>query len=243
MHIKLIIEYDGTNFHGWQLQPDEPTIQGALEQALATILREPVRLRAAGRTDAGVHARGQVVAFRTAHAPELHLLCRSINALAGPDIAVLSAEAVPDDFDPRRDARARRYGYYIVNRPAPSPLWRYRAWHITFPLDVAAMDEAAQILVGEHDFSSFQDSDCDAKSPIRRMLESRVRQDGDLVVYGVETTAFLRHMVRAIVGTLAAVGRGELSVAAFREIFAARDRRRAGKTAPAHGLYLEAVRY
>jgi len=243
MLVKLTLEYDGTNFCGWQLQPSEPTIQGTLERALTTVLRETVRLRAAGRTDAGVHARGQVAVFRATRTPELGSLSRSVNALAGPDISVVGAELVPEGFDPRRSARSRLYAYYMLNRRAPSPLWRKRAWHVSYPLDVGAMGEAAALLIGEHDFSSFRDANCDATNPVRRGIRSDVSRDGDVIVYNIETTAFLRHMVRTIVGTLVAVGSGSLSVERFHEILLARDRTRAGVTAPAHGLYLMAVRY
>jgi tRNA pseudouridine38-40 synthase len=243
MLVKLTVEYDGTNFCGWQLQPNEPTIQGTLERALTTVLREPVRLRAAGRTDAGVHARGQVVVFHAARMPELGSLSKSVNALAGPDISVVGAELVPESFDPRRSARSRLYAYYLLNRRAPSPLWQNRAWHVCYPLDAGAMGEAAALLIGEHDFSSFRDAHCDATNPVRRGIRSDVRSDGDVIVYNIETSAFLRHMVRTIVGTLVAVGSGALSVERFHEILLARDRTQAGVTAPAHGLYLMAVRY
>lgn len=243
MLIKLTLEYDGTNFCGWQLQPNGLTVQGTLEQALATVLRAPVRVTAAGRTDAGVHARGQVAVFRAPAPLDLEPLCRSINALAGPDISAVTAEVVADDFDPRRSARSRLYAYYLLNRPAPSPLWRNRAWHVPYPLDVGAMGEAATLLGGDLDFSSFRDAGCDAKTPVRRAIRSEVTRDGDIIVYNIEATAFLRHMVRIIVGTLVAVGSGAISAGQFREILLARDRTKAGVTAPPHGLYLMEVRY
>jgi len=241
--VKLTLEYDGTSFNGWQFQPDRPTIQGTVEGALATVLREEVRLHAAGRTDAGVHARGQVAAFDAHELPPLHALCPGINALAGPDIAAIDAEIVPGDFCPRRSARSRCYAYRIMNRRAASPLWKRQAWHIVQALDVDAMNAAAALLVGEHDFSSFRDAACDAKHPVRRVLRSEIVRDGDLLVYSVEATAFLRHMVRTIVGTLVIVGSRRLSVEGFRDLLLAHDRTRAGRTAPARGLCLEAVRY
>jgi tRNA pseudouridine38-40 synthase len=241
--VKLTLEYDGTSFNGWQIQPDRPTIQGAVESALTTVLREDVRVHAAGRTDAGVHARGQVAAFDAREIPPLHSLCPSINALAGPDIAALEAEVVPESFCPRRSARSRYYAYRIVNRRAASPLWKRQAWHIVHELDVEAMNAAAALLVGEHDFSSFRDADCDARHPVRRVMRSEIVRDGDLLVYSVEATAFLRHMVRTIMGSLVVVGSGRLSVDGFRELLLAHDRTRAGRTAPARGLCLEAVRY
>lgn len=243
MLVKLILEYDGTNFCGWQIQPNGPTVQEAIERALATVLGERVRVLAAGRTDAGVHARGQVAAFRTSRAVDLTSLVRSLNALAGPDIAVVAAEEAPDGFDPRRDARARAYAYYVLNRSTPSPFWRHRAWHIGHILEVEAMHAAAAVLVGAHDFASFRGPDCDAPHAVRRVFHSQVTRRGDLVVYEIEATGFLRHMVRNIMGTLVKVGLGGLSVDGFYGILRARDRTRAGMTAPSHGLYLVTVRY
>ena len=243
MVVKLILEYDGTRFCGWQLQPNAPSVQGALERAVAVALREPVRILAAGRTDAGVHARGQVAVFRTTQRPDLAVLRRSLNALAGPDIAVVAADAVDDGFDPRRDARSRVYAYYILNRSAPSPLWRQRAWHVPYGLDLEPMRTAAALLQGEQDFSSFRGADCSARDAVRRTMASRLTRDGDMVSYEIEASGFLRHMVRNIVGTLVEVGRGALDVARFAEILAARDRRQAGPMAPAWGLYLVRVCY
>jgi tRNA pseudouridine38-40 synthase len=243
MVVKLTLEYDGSSFSGWQLQPNAPSVQGALEQAVAIVLRETVRIVAAGRTDAGVHARGQVAAFRTAGSPDLAALRRSLNALTGPDIAVVAADAVSDTFDPRRDARSRTYAYCILNRSAPSPFWRHRAWHIPYPLDVDAMRAASGALLGEHDFSSFRGAGCTARHAIRRTMTSTLGRHGDVMRYEIEATGFVRHMVRNIVGTLVEVGRGALDVAAFRELIAARDRRRAGPMAPACGLYLIRVCY
>jgi tRNA pseudouridine38-40 synthase len=243
MRVKLTLEYDGSQFHGWQLQPNLPTLQGTLEGALATILREPVRVLAAGRTDAGVHARGQVAAFDTTRTIDSKALQRSLNVLAGPAIAVLAVEMVPDEFDPRRDACARVYAYTILNRVAPSPLLQRQAWHVPWPLDGEAMRAAAALLEGEHDFSAFRDADCDAVHAVRRVHRSAVSRDGDLLIFEIEATAFLRHMVRIIVGTLVRVGSGALTVDDYRDIFVGRDRTRAGETAPAQGLCLVAVRY
>ncbi len=243
MVVKLTLEYDGTRFCGWQLQPNAPSVQGALERAVGIVLREPVRIVAAGRTDAGVHARGQVAAFRTARRPDLAALRRSLNALAGPDIAVVAADAAAEGFDPRRDARSRTYTYCILNRSAPSPFWRQRAWHVPFALDVDAMRAAAEILLGEHDFSSFRAADCTARHAVRRTFASALGRHGDVVRYEIEATGFVRHMVRNIVGTLVEVGRGALDVARFEALLAACDRRQAGPMAPACGLYLVRVRY
>ncbi len=243
MRIGMVLDYDGTDYHGWQVQPDRPTVQGVLEEALATILGERVRLDAAGRTDAGVHARGQVAAFSTLRAVDCPRLQRGLNALCGPGIVAQRVGPVAADFDPRRDARSRRYEYRIRNAPWPSPFTRRHAWHLHYPLDVMAMQQAAAALVGQHDFSSFQAADCDAENPVRRVFESRCEITGPDVVYRIGATAFLRHMVRNVVGTLVEVGRGERTLDDFMRLLNARDRTLAGVTAPPHGLCLVNVEY
>lgn len=243
MRVCMVLEYDGTDYHGWQVQPGRPTIQASLERALETVLGEAVRVAAAGRTDAGVHARGQVAAFTTGRSPDLGSLERSLNALCGPEIAVRELREVAERFDPRRDARSRTYEYRIRNRPVASPFSRRYAWHVREPLDLASMSRAAAILVGEHDFSSFQAADCDAESPVRSVERSELERGGEEVVYRISANAFLRHMVRNVVGTLAEVGRGVRTAEDFESLLEARDRRLAGPTAPAHGLCLVSVEY
>ncbi len=245
MQLRLTVEYEGTAYRGWQLQRDGPTVQAVLEQALSTALRERVRVRGAGRTDAGVHACGQIAAVRVREVPaDLERLQKSLNALTPDDVAVRDITVVDDAFDPRRHARSRVYEYRIWNVAAPSPFWRRHAWHVPSQLDVAAMDEAARVLEGEHDFASFRAADAEpVRSTVRRVLESSLRVDGRLLVYRVEATAFLKHMVRNVIGTLVEVGRGERVAGTFRELLAVRDRTRAGATAPAHGLVLVNVRY
>jgi tRNA pseudouridine38-40 synthase len=243
MRIGMVLEYDGADYHGWQVQPERATVQGALEGALATILGERVRVEAAGRTDAGVHARGQVAAFSTERAVDCARLQRGVNALCGPGIVAREMGPVAEDFDPRRDARGRRYEYRIRNAPWPCPFtWRH-AWHVHRPLDTSAMERAAASLVGEHDFSSFRAADCDAENPVRRVFESTWEAAGDDIVYRVAATAFLRHMVRNVVGTLVEVGTGERALDDFLALLPARDRTRAGATAPPHGLCLVRVEY
>jgi tRNA pseudouridine38-40 synthase len=243
VRIGMVLEYDGTDYHGWQIQPDRPTVQGVLEGALATILGEHVRLDAAGRTDAGVHARGQVAAFSTERPVDCTRLQRGLNALCGPGIVAQRVEPVGDDFDPRRDARSRFYEYRIRNTPWPSPFTRRHSWHVHRPLDCSAMEQAAVALVGEHDFSSFQAADCDAENPTRRVFESSWTTVGDDLVYRIAATAFLRHMVRNVVGTLVEVGSKERTVEDFLGLLATRDRTRAGPTAPPHGLCLVKIEY
>ena len=245
MQLRLTVEYEGTAYQGWQVQPGGPTVQEVLERALATALREPVRVRGAGRTDAGVHACGQVAAVRVRHVPpDLERLRRSLNALTPDDVAVRDIAVVDDAFDPRRHARSRVYEYRIWNAPVPSPFWRRHAWHVPLPLDVAAMEEAVAALAGEHDFAAFRGADAGPqRSTVRRVLETAVRADGPLLVYRIEATGFLKHMVRNIVGTMVEVGRGERPPSSMRDILESRDRTRAGPTAPPHGLLLVAVRY
>lgn len=242
MHYRLVVEYDGTALHGWQIQPGARTVQGELEDAVARVFGAPCRVTAAGRTDAGVHAAGQVVSFHAERALPPEVVCRALNAHTARDLSVCAVDVVDDAFDPRRHARSRRYVYRIWNRRVPSPFWRHYAWHIKPPLDLERMAHAAALLVGEHDFSSFRAAGCDAKHPVRRVLRSAVDADGALVRYEIEATAFLRHMVRNIIGTLVEVGLARRD-ADLRPLLAARDRGQAAATAPATGLCLVEVRY
>jgi tRNA pseudouridine38-40 synthase len=243
LHLKLTLEYDGTNYHGWQLQQNAVTLQGTLEAVLGRLLNEPVRVRVAGRTDAGVHALGQVASFKSEKVADLYRLQRSLNALLPHDFVVTRLEAVSGTFNPRRDARSRTYRYRIWNHPWSSAIWARYSWHVPFPLDRGDMDRAAGLLVGDHDFSSFQGADSAEHNPHRTVLRSTVRHADDFLVCEVEARSFLRHMVRNIVGTLVDVGRGALSVENFACILAARDRARAGLNAPPQGLFLVEVKY
>jgi tRNA pseudouridine38-40 synthase len=246
VQLRLTVEYEGTAYRGWQIQPGGPTVQDILERALATALREPVRVRGAGRTDAGVHACGQVAAVRVSRPPaDLELLRRSVNALTPDDIAVRDVAVVDDAFDPRRHARSRVYEYRIWNAPVPSPFWRRWAWHLPLPLDVAAMDDAARVLEGEHDVAAFRAADAEpVRSTVRRVLGSGFTEaTPPMLVYRIEATAFLKHMVRNIAGTLVEIGRGERPAGSMGALVGTRDRTQAGPTAPPHGLTLVAVRY
>ncbi|MCW5892671.1 MAG: tRNA pseudouridine(38-40) synthase TruA [bacterium] len=246
MQLRLLVEYEGTRYLGWQLQPDGPTVQGVLEQALHTALRERVRVRGAGRTDAGVHAWGQVAAAAiTTAPPDLRRLSRSLNALTPDDVAIREVTLVDDAFDPRRDASSRVYEYRIWRESAPSVFWRRWCWHYPRPLDVAAMAAAAAELVGEHDFATFCGADPAApvQSTVRRVLACRFVDEGPILLLRIEATAFLKHMVRNVVGTLVEIGLGERPATAMPALLAARDRTRAGQTCPPEGLVLAAVRY
>jgi tRNA pseudouridine38-40 synthase len=243
MNIKLTVEYDGTNYLGWQMQPNGPTIQSVLEQAVSTFLGVPTRVTGSGRTDAGVHALGQVVNFSCDQEPDLHRLRRGLNALTPEDISIKDVEIVAESFDARRDGRSRTYEYRILSRPSPSPFYLNYAWHLHDSLDVRWMRKAICCLEGEHDFSSFRASGCDAPHPTRTVYRTSLDQVGELLVFTIEATAFLRHMARNIVGTLVEVGRGLREPQSFAELLEARDRTKAGPTAPPHGLFLMEVKY
>jgi tRNA pseudouridine38-40 synthase len=243
VNIKLTVEYDGTNYHGWQVQHSGETIQLVLEKAISTFVGQPTRITGAGRTDAGVHALGQVANFFCPKEFDQHRIRRAFNALTPADITIKEVEIVPDSFDARRDGRSRVYEYRILNRPAPSPFYLTTALHVHDPLDLEVMRRAVRCLEGEHDFSSFQAAGCDAAHAVRKVYRTSLEQPGELLVYTIEATAFLRHMVRNIVGTLIEVGRGLRSPQSFAELLEARDRTKAGPTAPAHGLFLVEVKY
>lgn len=243
--IRLDLEYDGTEYHGWQVQPNAPTIQQALEDALARILGERVRVVGAGRTDAGVHALGQVGHFRTETPREDQAILRGMNSLLPQDIVVKAVRETPPDFHARRSALLKRYVYWILNDPARSAFHHRFVWHVKGDLDRHKMQRAARCLVGEHDFASFQASGGDpGRHTIRhlRLLEIREFRDG-MIRVAAEGNSFLRGMVRILVGTLVDVGKGRIPEGDVPVILTARDRRRAGRTAPGKGLFLNWVRY
>jgi len=243
---RLVVEYDGTDFHGWQLQADGRSVQGALEEAINRVTAESRRVMGAGRTDAGVHARGQCAHFdsetRLAEA-DLH---RAINAVLPSDVALREFEQVSPSFHARSDALSKTYIYRILNRRAPSPMRRGRTWHLRAPLDVAAMQEAARLLVGDHDFVAFRGArgGSDPEERTRRTLDRLdLAAEADEVRLTAEGRSFLRYMVRNLVGTLVEVGQGQRAAAEVETILASGERSRAGPTAPARGLCLECVRY
>jgi tRNA pseudouridine38-40 synthase len=241
--IKLTLEYEGTNYSGWQLQARHETIQGRIEAALKTIFKEPVRVHGAGRTDTGVHARGQVAAIELPRAFEPTDLKRALNALLPDDIVILDAAAAPTDFDPRRHARSRVYQYRILNRIQPSVFERPYAWHVRDKLSLRRMNEAARIFVGEHDFAAFRKTGSEEKSTVRRVMSSRWRREDDHLIYRIEANSFLRHQVRTMVGAMVECGRGRLGAETLAAILESGDRARAPAAAPPHGLYLAEVRY
>jgi tRNA pseudouridine38-40 synthase len=244
---KLTIEYDGTPFVGWQRQANGLSVQQALEEAIFRFTRQEVTVFAAGRTDTGVHALGQVVHIDLADEWAAEKVAEAANGtlkFAGHPVAVLNAELVPDSFDARFSARSRRYRYRIVNRWANLTIDLDRAWHVKKPLDQAAMHEAAQLLVGHHDFTTFRSQHCQAKSPMKTLNVLDVERAGDQeIVITAQSRSFLHNQVRSMVGTLKLVGEGKWRSQNIAEALAARDRTACGPVAPACGLYLVEVGY
>jgi tRNA pseudouridine38-40 synthase len=243
MLMRITIEYDGTAYSGWQLQSGQDSIQARIEDALKRIFSEPIRVYGAGRTDAGVHARGQVAAFRLLRPCAPADLMRALNALLPPDIAVNAASHSEDSFDPRRQARSRSYEYRVLNQQSRSALEFRYSWLVRDALDMGAMNEAAAIFLGEHDFASMRSLGSDEKTTVRRVLTSEWLRDGKLLTYHVEATAFLRHMARTMVALMVDVGRGASSPHRIAQLLNSRNRALAPAPAPACGLYLVAVRY
>ena len=242
-NLKLIIEYDGTHYQGWQSQKNGLTIQDVLEKALSQILNQKIRLNGSGRTDSGVHALGQVANFKTESALDTNALLKGANSLLPADILIKRIEGAPEGFHARFSATSRIYEYRIWNASQPSVFFRRYSWWVQTPLDVEVMHQAALYLIGWRDFSSFQGADHEKVSPEREVREVGFRQEGPEVIFFIQANAFLRHMVRTIMGTLVEVGKGKMSHHEFVEIVEARDRTKAGKTAPAQGLFLKEVCY
>ena len=241
---RLLIEYDGRPFHGFQAQADLPSVQGSLEQAVKAFCGEDLRVGAAGRTDTGVHATGQVVHVDLAKAWPTETVRNALNFHLMPDpVSVLSAEVAEGDWHSRFSATERRYRYRILNRMAPPALDQGRVWHVKKPLDAGAMHEAAQVLVGYHDFTTFRDLACQAKSPMKTLDVAAVRREDQEVILEFASRSFLHRQVRSMTGTLAEVGVGRWSRADVAAALEARDRKACGPVAPAQGLYLTHVGY
>ncbi len=241
--VALIVEYDGTNYHGSQLQAGLPTIQGVIEEALSKLTGERTRVALASRTDAGVHARGQVVSFRTNSALPLKAFVYGLNFQLPEDIAAREAFRVDDNFNARRHALNREYCYYILNRPTRSPLQRGFAYLFTGKLNILAMQQACQALLGKQDFASFVTCAETGKSTVRNVLRAEIRQEGDLIILDMVANSFLPHQVRNTVGALIRIGTGKMTVAEFYNMVQARKPGRAGPTAPACGLCLMQINY
>jgi len=240
---KLILEYEGTAYHGWQVQPGLPTIQGVLQAALTRIAGVPVEVTGAGRTDAGVHALGQVASFAADLRLEPLTLRKALNANLPRDIVVCRVEEASPDFDARRSARSKMYRYTILRRDYPSAWLARHSLYVPYPLDAGAMADAARVLIGTHDFSAFRAGTCAAATPVRTVVDASWRVAGDLLRFEITANAFLQYMVRIILGTLLEVGRGKCAPSDVATILASRKRQLAGKTAPPHGLCLVEVHY
>jgi len=255
---KILIEYDGAPFSGWQYQDNSPSVQRTIMTAIELFSGEKVMVQGAGRTDAGVHALGQVASCTLDRAIEPGVLARALNARLPPDVRAVSAEEVAPDFHARFRATAKTYRYRIYNADVITPFERHYAWHVFGPLDVEAMDTAARVLEGRHDFAAFQTNSGTTRTTERRVARSRVTRTnlehtgvavsvpgggGHLIVYEITGDGFLRHMVRAMAGTLVEIGRGRWPIEQMREVLDSRDRGRAGPTAPACGLFLVGVEY
>ena len=243
MRIALGVEYDGTNYSGFQRIPHAISVQETLEKALSEIANHPIAIVCAGRTDAGVHAHEQVIHMNTDAIRDPKAWTLGVNQKLPPDIRILWAKPVSEDFHARFSARARQYHYKILNREMGSALLHKRMLHHRYPLDEKLMHETAQVLVGQHDFTSFRASGCQAKHPIRTIEWIKITREKDVVLIDIQANAFLHHMVRNIVGSLLLIGRGRESPDFIEKALLAKDRRQAGPTAPAHGLYFHKVSY
>lgn len=242
-NIKLITEYDGTNYQGWQRQKNVPTIQGNIEDAISYMMKEKIRVIAAGRTDSGVHALNQVVNFNTHSNIPPEAFVMGINSLLPPDIVVKEACGVPLDFHARYSCKSKTYDYYILNRKVPSAVYRNYSWFIPEILQLGPMKRCLELIVGRHNFSSFKAAGGSIKDSIREIYNASLKKGGDFVCISIEANGFLRHMARNIVGTLVDVGRAKKSPAEFVAILDSQDRTLAGLTAPPQGLFLREVKY
>jgi len=243
VRVKATIEYLGTAYAGWQAQPDQPTVQVAIENALHVVTGERIRVEGAGRTDAGVHAMGQVAAFDVPDDVDLYRLRASLNGLTAADISVVSLERARDDFDPRRDAVRRTYRYTIVSGRPPSALLGDRSWHVFPELDLDLLNRLATMVVGSHDFNAFRAADCESQSSVREVFASRWEREDGIYTYEVSANAFLKQMVRVLVGSMVDVALARMTEREFEALLGGADRTAAGKTAPAKGLTLVSVEY
>lgn len=242
-NVKIILEYDGTEYHGWQIQPESQTIQGLLTEILSRLDHRPVTVHGASRTDAGVHACGQVASFFLHREMAERDLLRALNANLPPDVRVRHLEYVPEDFHARTHALAKTYHYRMYCGPIVSPfLYRY-VYHLVVPVEIEPMERAAQVLLGEHDFSAFSTRERPGRSPIRRVSAVRLWRSDDILTFEITANGFLRYMVRTLVGTLCEIGRGKRPVEDMAYLLQVRDRRLAGPTLPAKGLTLIRVDY
>ncbi|BBB33338.1 tRNA pseudouridine38-40 synthase [Thermotomaculum hydrothermale] len=243
-NIKLILQYDGTNYSGWQIQPDVKTVQGVVKQAVETLVDHEVKLIGASRTDAGVHAFGQVAAFKTKKSHSLYVIKKGLNSILPEDIRVIKVEEVDTSFHPRFNAKGKTYKYRFFIGDVVPPFERFYCYQIRGKVDIEKMIEAAEFFKGEKDFSSFRDSMCTAKNPVKKIKVSKFNLlNNGFLEYIITGDSFLHHMVRNIAGTLLWIGKGKISIDSLPEIFEKKDRKFAGPTLDAKGLFLEKVYY
>ena len=244
MNLKLTLEYDGSAFSGWQVQPDATTVQGELQRAFSTILNRPIQITGSGRTDAGVHALGQVANVKVPPSTDIAKLQKGVNSIVRHPVAILDCRRVDDDFHARYDALSKIYHYHILNRIVPCAVGRGYVWHVRKELDLSAMQACCTIILGSHDFKSFEGVGSPRAHTIRNILSASMeKQNRDRLVFKVRANGFLRFMVRNLTGTLVSAGLGKITPKRFREILKARDRSLAGATAPPQGLFLMEVSY
>jgi tRNA pseudouridine38-40 synthase len=243
-NIKLLIEYDGTNYQGWQVQPKGPTIQGMLEDKIKFLTGESIQLFGSGRTDAGVHALGQVAHFQTQSRMDVRSMQRALNSLLPRDIVIQEIEEVEEGFHARKQSKSKVYEYRLLNRNLRSAFHRGYVWHIPQKLDLIEMKRATTHLIGEHDFSAFRTVGSSTRTAVRRVIRAEWRRGRDgLIRFEIEANGFLKQMVRSIVGTLVEVGKGKIDPERFQKVLKSKDRKKAGPTAPAKGLFLKEVKY
>lgn len=242
-HIKLTVEYDGSDFHGWQRQPDRVTVQGCIEKALHHITGQTITINGSGRTDAGVHAKEHVCHFEIDCKHALVAFKDGVNRFTPDSISILKVEVVTNNFHARFSATERQYSFLVLNRRAPSSLWRFRAVHILQPLDTDLMKKSLECLVGEHDFSAFRTSECGSSTPICFMKHVSMEVDGDIIKFTIKGDHFLHNMIRITVGTAVDIGRGIIPADSFERMLKSKDRNDGGKTLPPQGLYFDKVTY
>lgn len=243
-NIKIVVEYDGTDYHGWQCQANLPTVQETIEDAIKQITKEKVKITGSGRTDAGVHAMGQVASFLTGTQMDSETLRKALNSTLPRDISIIETQEVPDDFHAQFSSRSKIYEYRIFNRPHPPALQRNRVWHIPEKLDAGKMKEAAAYLEGTHDFSVFATADITVKTTVRTVKRVHVKKTREgIILIEIEAEGFLKRMVRMITGTLVQTGRGKLSSEGFGQILAEGQKTKNVFTAPPQGLFLKKVIY
>jgi len=243
-NFKIIVEYDGTHFFGWQRQKDKKTIQGELEKALSRIMNQNIRITGSGRTDSGVHALGQVANFHALTDMDPYMIKKAVNSMIKDPIVIRECCVVDDAFHAQYDAVSKEYHYYMLNREDPSAIGALFQWHIRRPLDIGWMQQCCQAIVGVHDFQSFENTGSPRSTTIREVGGSEIRQlEENRLAFIIRANGFLKYMVRNLIGTIVLAGQKKISVQEFTDILKAKDRRKAGPTAPPHGLFLKQVNY